>query len=123
MICSSSASLVLPDLHPQTVVGEDFESLNIVVGLSRHDGMHAAGVVADHAAQGAAVVAGRVRPEGQMMFFGGVAQVVEHHSGLHPRRAPLRVDFQDIAHVAGEIQHQRHVAALPGQRGPAAAAK
>ena len=33
------------------------------------------------------------------------------------------IDFQDLAHVAGEIEHQRHVAALPGQRGPAAAAK
>ena len=109
--------------YPQPVVGEDLKSFNIVVGLSRHDGMHAAGVVADHAAEGAAVVAGRVGPECQMMFLGGVAQMVEHHSGLHPRSTPLRIDFQDVAHVAGEIQHQRHVAALPGQRGPAATAK
>ena len=33
------------------------------------------------------------------------------------------IDFQDVAHVAGEIEHQGHVAALSGQRGSAAAAQ
>ena len=109
--------------QPQAVVGEDVESFDVVVGLSRHDGMHAAGVVADHAAERAAVVGGRVGRESQMMFFGGVAQVVENHSGLHPGGAPLGIDLHDVTHVAGEIEHQGDVAALPGERSSAAAAE
>ena len=113
----------LAHLHAQAVVGEDIESFDVVVGLARHHGMHAAGVVADHAAQGAAVVGGRIGPEGQVMFFGRVAQVVENHAGLDPGNAPLGIDLHDVAHVAGEIEHQGDVAALSGERSAAAAAQ
>ena len=107
----------------KAVVGEDIESFDVVVGLSRHDGMHAAGVVADHAAERAAVVSGRVRRESQMMFLGGVAQVVKNHSGLHPGGALPGIDFHDVIHVAGEIEYQGDVAALSGERSSAAAAE
>ena len=113
----------LADFQTKAVIGEDIESFDVVVGLARHYGMHAAGIVADHAAQGAAVVAGRVRGESQMMFLGGVAQVVENHAGLHPGGAARGIDLQDVAHVAGEIEHQGDVAALSGQRSSAAAAQ
>ena len=66
--------------------------------------MYAAGVVADHAAEGTAVVGGRVRSERQMMFFGSVAEMVEHHSRLYPGNAPLGINLDDVTHVAGEIE-------------------
>ena len=85
--------------------------------------MHAAGVVADHAAQGATVVARGIGPEGQMMLLGGIAEIVEHYAWLDPGNAPLRIDFQDLIHVLGEIHDDGNVAALAGQRSAATAAK
>jgi len=113
----------LAHFQAKAVVGEDVESFDVVVSLSRHHRMHAAGIVADHAAQSAAIVGGRVRREGQMMFLGSVAEAVEKHSGLHPGRAPLKIDFHDVAHVASEIEHQGDVATLSGERGSTAAAQ
>jgi hypothetical protein len=83
--------------------------------------MHAAGVVADHAAQGAAVVSGGIRAEGEVVFFGGGAKIVEHDSGLYTRDAADGVDFEDPRHVSGEIENDGDVAALSGE-GRAAAA-
>ena len=57
------------------------------------------------------------------MFFGGVAQVIENHSRLHPGRAPRGINFHDISHVAGEIEHQGYIATLAGKRGSATAAQ
>ena len=36
------------DVHAVAAVGEDLEGLDVVVGFSGHDRVHAAGVVADH---------------------------------------------------------------------------
>ena len=66
---------------------------------------------------------GRIGPEGQMMFFGSVAEMIEHHSGLDPGNAPRRIDLQDVAHVLREIQDHGNVAALAGKRGAASAAE
>ena len=81
--------------HTQAVIGQNIEGFDIFVGLAGHHRMHTAGVVADHAADGATVMARGIGPEGQMMFLGGVAEIVEHHAGLDPRNAPLRIDLQD----------------------------
>jgi hypothetical protein len=81
----------------------------------------AAGVVADHPADRAAVVTGWVWSEGQVMFFGSVAEVVEDDSGLHAGEAAIWVDLEDVAHVLREIENHRDVAALSGQRRTASA--
>ena len=59
--------------------------------------VHAAGVVADHAAERAAVVGGGIGSEGQVMLLGGIAQVVEDHAGLHPGQLADGIDFENIA--------------------------
>ena len=50
--------------------------------------VHAATVVADHAAQGAARVGGRIGRIGQVMLLGCIAQPVENDARLH--RSELR---------------------------------
>ena len=111
------------DFHADAVVGEDFQSLDVVVGLAGHDGMHAAGVVADHAAESAAVVSGGVGSEGEVVFFGGGAKTVEHDSGLYAGDAAGGIDFENPRHVFGEIENDGDVAALSGERRAAAAAE
>ena len=110
------------DFHAEAVIGEDFQILDVVVGLAGHHGMHAAGVVADHAAESAAAVSGRVGPKGEVMFFGCGAQTVEHDSGLYAGDAAGRIDFEDPRHVLGKIEDDGNVAALSGERRAAAAA-
>src|SRR5579864_6269956 len=39
--------------HPRTVISEDVQRLDVVVGFAGHHRMHSAGVVADHAADSA----------------------------------------------------------------------
>ena len=111
------------NLHAEAVVGEDFQSLDVVVGLAGHDRVHAAGVVADHAAESAAVVRGGIRREGEVVFFGGGAQTVEHDSGLYAGDAAGRIDFENPRHVFGKIEDDGDVAALSGERCASATAE
>ena len=75
------------DRQTQPVVGEHVERLDVVARAAGHDRVGAAGVVAEHPAQGAAVVRGRVGPEGQAVAFGGGAQVVQDHARLRRGRS------------------------------------
>ena len=50
-----------------------------------------------------------------------VAQRVEHDARLHAREPLARVQLEDLVHVLREIEHDRDVAALPGEAGAGAA--
>jgi hypothetical protein len=105
------------------VVGHHFQFFDIVVGLAGHYGMHTAGVVADHAADRASVMRRGIGSEREMEFFGGVAQVIKHDSGLHAGDTSCGIDLENLCHVLGEVEHDRDVAALTGERSTTAAAK
>src|ERR1700756_2122806 len=49
--------------------------------------------------------------------------MVEHNPRLHPRDPTLGIKLDNLRHVLGKVEHHRDVAALTGERGPAAAAK
>ena len=87
------------NVHALAAVGEDFERLDVVVRLARHDRVHAAGVVADHASECAAVVSGGIGREGKVVFLGGSAQCIENNSGLDARDAANGIDFENARHV------------------------
>jgi hypothetical protein len=110
----------LADFQAGAVVGDDFEFFDVVVGFAGHDGVDAAGIVADHAADGATGVAGGIGGKGEVKFFGGVAQAVEDDAGLDAGDAAHGVNLEDAGHVAGKIEHDGDVAALAGERGAAA---
>jgi len=57
------------------------------------------------------------------MLFGGVAEVIENHPGLHTGDASLGIDLNNISHVLGEIEDDGDVAALSGERSASATAK
>jgi hypothetical protein len=97
------------------VVQQDPELLDVVDRLPGKQRVRPARVVADHAADRASVVGRRVRAERQVVRFGGIAQRIEHHAGFNAGESSRRVDLDDPIHVLREIEHHRHVAALPGQ--------
>ena len=104
-----------PDGEPFPPVGEDVERVHVVDGLAPRHRVRPARVVADHAAERAAVVRGRVGAEGEAVRSGGGAQGVEHDPGLHAGGARLGVDRDDGVHP-GEVQHHRGVDGLPRDR-------
>ena len=118
------AQLVLagrPDPQTQPVVGQDVELAHIVGGAAGHHRMHAAGIVADHAAQGVVVMGRRVGAKGQVIILGRVAQIVEDGAGFDPGAARVRVDRQDMVQVFRIVDDDCGVAALAGKAGAAAA--
>ena len=85
--------------HARAVVQQHIERFDIVDGLSAHQRVHAAGVVADHAADGAAVVRRGVGSEGELAAFGFGTQRVQHNAGLDARTTAFVVHRYDAAHV------------------------
>jgi hypothetical protein len=83
--------------------------------------VHAAGIVADHATERAAVVGGGIGRKGKAVPFGGGAKLIEDDSGLDASQAARGIDFEDRRHVFGEIEDDSRVAALSGERRAAAA--
>ena len=83
--------------------------------------MHAATVVADHAAQRAARVRRRVGRIGQMMFLGGLAQPIENDSRLDDGQLALGIERGEPVHVPRVIKDHGHIGALPGQAGSSTA--
>jgi hypothetical protein len=66
-------------------------------------------------------MAGRIGSEGQVMFLRGVAEMIENDSGLDASDASLGINFEDVAHVPGEVQHDGDIAALTSEGSAAAA--
>jgi hypothetical protein len=83
--------------------------------------MGAAGVVADHSAQRAAVVRGWIGRQRKPVRGGRVAQLIADDAGLHAGKPVLGIEFDDAVEVLGEVDEHTSVDALPGQPGAAAA--
>ena len=107
----------------RAVAGDDVEPQDVVVGFAGQDRVDAAGVVSDHSPERAARVGRRVRSEREPVPLGRVAQVVQHGSGLDASGAAGGVDLQDPVEVLRGVENDGHVAALPGEARPRAAAQ
>ena len=75
------------DRHAGAVVENDVERLDIVNDLATEQAMHAATVVADHAAEGAAGVCRGIGRVSKLMELCGVAQAVKDDTRLNTREA------------------------------------
>ncbi|WGR97613.1 hypothetical protein MTX26_24865 [Bradyrhizobium sp. ISRA443] len=80
------------DVKPQAVIGQNAQRLDVVGGAAGHHRMHAAGVIADHAAERVVIVCRGIRPKGELVLFGGRAQVVENAARLDFGEARNGVD-------------------------------
>jgi hypothetical protein len=85
--------------------------------------MNSAGVITDHAAQGAAIVSGGIWSEGQVVLFGCGTKVIEDDAGLYAGDAEGRIDFENLRHVPGKIKYDCNVAALTREGRACAAAE
>ena len=81
----------------------------------------AARVVAQHAAQTAAVARRGLRTEEQTVGLQGKVQLIAHHTGLHTGPSLFDVDFQDVVPVAADVGHDARSHHLPGNAGAAGA--
>ena len=83
---------------------EQAQPVDVVRGPPEGHGVGAAGVVADHAAEGRPVLRGGVGPEAQPEGGRGLLQVGHDHARLDAGGAGVGVDAEDGVHVAGEIE-------------------
>ena len=88
------------DRQAEAVVSEHLERLDVVARPPGHDRVGPARIVAEHAAQRAAVVSGRVRAEGQAVAPGRAAEIVQDDARLDARQATNGVHFEDPVEVA-----------------------
>ncbi len=105
------------------VVEEEIESEDVVDGFSTHEGVDSAGVVADHASDGAAGVSGGIGGEGEVEFFCCVAHAVEDDAGLDVDGLLGGVDFAHFVHVFREVEDDGEVGALSGEGGSGSASE
>ena len=77
------------DFEDGAVVEQHAHGINIVDSFAAHERMHAAGVVADHAAESTAAMGGGIGSEGQMMTLRSLAHAIENNPGFDARLAAL----------------------------------
>jgi hypothetical protein len=118
----------LADPQPAAVVGQDLHLVDVVGGAAgavtlhlRQHRVHAAGIVADHAADGGAVMRRGIEGERQAVLLGLPAHGIENHAGLHPRLVPLIVHLQDAIEVLRAVDDHSGIAGLAGEARAAAA--
>src|ERR1700722_3842834 len=80
--------------------------------------MRAAGVVADHSADGAPIVRRRIRSEYELVGTEMLLERIQHDPRLDPGESLLRIDLDVLVHVLGEVEDHRYIAALPGKACP-----
>jgi hypothetical protein len=68
-------------------------------------------------------VSSGIRAEGEVVFFGGGSEMVEHDSGLYARDVAGGINFEDLRHVLRKIEDDGDIAALSGEGRAAAAAE
>src|SRR5208337_1305990 len=103
-------------VHALAAIGENLERIDIVVRFAGHDRVHAAGIVADHASECAAVVRGRIGSESKMVLLGGGTEIIENDSRLDARDAACRIDLEDARHVFGKVEYDGGVTTLSSKR-------
>ena len=112
---------VLAHLERLPTGQDDREPIDVIGRLAGIKAVGATRVIADHAAQGAPGVGGRVRAESEAMALGFPAQVVEDNPRLHPGHAASRVDLEHPGHVPRHVHDDRFIAGLAGEAGACAA--
>ena len=111
------------DGHARAIVEDDVERFDVVNDFAAEQAMHAATVVADHAAESAAGMGRRIRRVGKLMQLRGVAQTVENDAGLNASEPLVGVQRLKRIHEARKVKDHRHVDALAGEAGTSAAGK
>jgi hypothetical protein len=100
---------------------EDVELDHVGGGRAVGHGVGPAGVVPDHAAEGAAGVGRRVRAETQAVGSGRRLQIVEDHAGLDRGRRGRRIEGGDASEMAAQIGDDAGTDGVAGdRRAPAA---
>ncbi len=92
------------DGEPRAVVPQHVEGLDLVRRLAPAHRVGSARVVADHAAERAAAVRGRVGAEGEPVHGGGLAEAIQDEAGLDDRAACGRIKVDQRIDVLRQVE-------------------
>src|SRR5260221_13483836 len=85
--------------HAQAIIGQYLQFFDVIIRFAGHYRMDTAGIIPDHAAEGAARVSSRVRAKCEFKVFRCMAQVIENGARLHVRQLLLWIYGDDLVHV------------------------
>jgi hypothetical protein len=111
----------LSHAHPQAIIDQHLELLDVVDRLAAHGRVRATGVVTDHAAQRTVRMRGRVGGEREVVLLRGLVHSIANYAELDRRCPPGGVKRHDTVEIFGEINDDSNVAALPSETGATAA--
>ncbi|AQA21390.1 D-lactate dehydrogenase domain protein [Rhodococcus sp. MTM3W5.2] len=80
--------------------------MDVVGGAAPGDGPGSACIVADHPAEGAAVLCGRIRAEPQPVRRGRPLEGAQHNAGLHNGGPAVGIERHDAVEVSAEVEDQ-----------------
>ena len=110
-----------PEMRERSVGEHDALFEDVIDGLAEQHRAGAARVVGHHAAHGGAARRRHIGREPQLMRPQRRVELVEHHPGLDPRPALVRIDLENAIQVLRRVEHQSGADRLPGLRRAAAA--
>ena len=105
-----------------TAIGQQHtQRQHMVAGFAKAQRIHARRIIGNHTANGGAITGRHFGREHDTVAKQQRIQFVEHHSRFDPGIALIEVQFQQVAHMAREIEVNACAGRLPGQtRRPAA---
>jgi hypothetical protein len=109
------------EVGPGAIGEDDVGFEDVVEGFAVDDGVGAAGVVADAAADGCALAGDGVGGVHEAVLLDRGAEVVVDDTGLDACPTLFGVDLDDVAHVLGEIDDDGVVGGLACEAGAATA--
>ncbi|MNZ50821.1 hypothetical protein D3C78_686200 [compost metagenome] len=107
--------------HDVAVFQHGFEAEHVIRGLAVDERPLPRGICVDHAAQGGAVGGGEIRREEVAVGFEVGVELILHHPGLGAHPALFQINFQDLVHMAREIDDNAAAQGLAIGAGAAAA--
>src|ERR1019366_5138637 len=94
-----------PHGQPLAGPGQQIKIDHVVGRAPVAEGTGTARVIADHAADRAAAVRGRIGPEPQAVRRGRALQVIQDSARIDGRGGRVRVDVADTAEIPGEVEY------------------
>ncbi len=101
--------------NQSAVAEKTFDAQGVVPRTAIDQGMGAAGVVADHAADHAAIRGGGLGAEEETMGFEIEVEFIQDHAGLHANPVFGHVQFHNGVHESGNIDDYASADHLSGQ--------
>lgn len=115
------ARIEIVEVNVVPVGQDDISGADMVSSHTIEDRVSARSIIPQHAADRCPVSAGWIRSKHQIVLAQSIVDLTQCDARLNTHGLGVRVDREDLIHVAGEVQHQGVPYSLPSQAAAPAA--